>query len=124
MAAARLSAVYRFLSEALQAWRSEHHKAVVSGGPVREGPPWPYVTEDKIAARATREQGTTEKSRKQFVRRLKRFQYPYFAKHPYGAKISRGKTFYRHVPGLGLLNFLLGSPFLDVIRTAWFLRRH
>jgi hypothetical protein len=124
MAGARLGAVERFVSEALQAWLKERDKDVKPGDPVREGPPYPYVSGDESAARASREQGTPEKSQRQLVRRLKRFQYPYVAPHPYAVKIRSGKSFYRHVRSLGLLNFLLEPPFLWEVRKAWFFHRH
>jgi len=124
MAVARLSGLKRFVSEALRERVKERDKHVGSTDPVREGPSWPYVTGDKIAARVTREQGTPEKSRKQLIRRLKRFRYPYITSHPYGPRNTRGKSFYRHAQGLGLLDFLLKPPFLWEIRRAWFFRRH
>jgi hypothetical protein len=46
------------------------------------------------------------------------------APHPYAVKIRSGKSFYRHVQRLGLLDFLLKPPFLWEIRRAWFFRRH
>jgi hypothetical protein len=118
MAAARLSQLKQLVSEALWTWLAERDKHTGPADPVHEGPPWPYVSGDKIAARVTRELGTPEKSRKHLVRRLKRFRYPY------GTMAKLHKSFYVHVRGLGILNFLLSNSFLDNVRSAWFFLRH
>lgn len=118
MAAPRLGQLKEFVSEAVQAWLSERDKNVNPADPVREGPPWPYVSGDKIAARVTHELSTPDKSKKQLVRRLKRFRYPY------GTTAKVQESFYAHVKVLGLLNFLLSEPFLHKVRSAWFSRRY
>lgn len=122
MAAPRLDEVEGFVSEALQAWLDERDKDTMLFDTVRPEPPPLYVGGDKIAARASRELGTPEKSRRQLVRRLKRFRYPYVAPHQYAVKIRSGKSFYRHVQSLGLLKFLLEPPFLWEVRKAWLFR--
>lgn len=118
MAAARLGGLKRLVSEARRARLKERDKHVGPADPVREGPPWPYVSGDKIAARVNRELSTSEKSRKQLVWRLKRFRYPY------GSTARVQKSFYVHVKRMGVLNFLLSEPFLDTVRSAWFFRRY
>jgi hypothetical protein len=124
MAAARHGKLKRFVSEALEAWLKERDKHIGPADPVREGPPWPYVSGDMIADRVSRELSTPEKSRKQLAWRLKRFRYPYVIHHPFGPPIRTTKSFYRHVKDLGLLDFLLKPPFLWEVRRAWFSRRH
>ena len=118
MAAPRLDQLEQFVSEAVRTWLKERDKHEGPADPVREGPPWPYVTGDKIAERVNREQGTLEKSRKQLAWRLKRIRYPY------GTRATVKKSFYTHVKALGLLNFLLSESFLCKVRAAWFFRSH
>src|SRR5580692_8076032 len=105
MAAARLDQLERFVSKAVQAWLEECDKHVGPADPVREGRPWPGVAGDEISARVTRELSTSDKTRKQLVRRLKRIRYPY------GTTARVKKSFYIQVKGLGLLNFLLSQSF-------------
>ena len=99
MAGARLGPVKQFVLEAVQAWLKERDEHVKPYDPVREGPPYPQVSGDKIAEWISWEQGTLEKSRKQLVRRLQRFRYPY------GTTARVQKSFYVHARRLGLLNF-------------------
>jgi hypothetical protein len=118
MGAARLGQLKQFISDARQAWLDERDKHVGPTDRAREGPPWPYVTGDKIAERVGRELSTVEKSRKQLVWRLKRIRYPY------GTTARVQKSFYVHVRALDLLDFLLSEPFLDNVYNAWFCRRY
>jgi hypothetical protein len=118
MALPRLDQLEQFVSEAVRAWLKERDNHVDPADPVREGPPWPGVAGDKIAARVNQELSTSDKTRKQLIYRLKRIRYPY-------ATTTRvKKSFYIHLKGLGLLTFLLGKPFLDKVRSAWFFRRY
>ncbi len=119
MAAARLGELKQFVSEALWTELAERDKHVGPAGPVREGPPWPYVSGDKIAAQKSRGNYLRLlRSRKQFVRRLQRIRYPYQST----AKTRR--SFYSHVRGFGLLTFLRSTEFLYKVRRAWFFHRH
>jgi hypothetical protein len=115
----RMGDLKRFITEALDAWNEEQERFRNKFPAVAVlGPPWPEVGADKIAGKVLREQGKQEQSQRKFLRRLKRFQYPY----PEGNK--KGKTFYGHLKDLGLLGFLLSPQFIEEIRTAWFLRRY
>jgi hypothetical protein len=118
MAAAPVRELKPLLSEALRTWLAERDKHVGPAGPVRMGPPWPYVSGDRIAARVSRELSTIAKSRRQLVRRSQRIRYPYQSK----AKIRH--SFYSHVRRFGLLTFLRSSEFLYKVRRAWFFHRH
>jgi hypothetical protein len=124
MATRRPGGLRRFVSEAVRAWLAERnrHRARFDYAP--EGPPWPYISGDKIAARVSREQGPPATSQAQLVRRLRAFRHPYVASHPYGVSNRRGKTFFTHVRSLGLLQFVLNPPFLWEVRRAWYFRRH
>jgi hypothetical protein len=124
MADAQLKQVKQFMSEAIQVSQKDREKHVRPGDPVHDGPSWPYVSDDKIAARVSRELSTPEESRKQLITRLETFRYPYEAWRP-GGTVSQGiGTFYSHVESLGLLDFLLTPPFLWDVRRVWFFRRH
>jgi hypothetical protein len=114
MAAGRIGGLKRFVSEALWTWLVERDKRVG----VPEGPPWPYVSGDKIAARVSRELSTIAKSRRQLIRRLQRIRYPYQSK----AKIRH--SFYSQVKRFRLLTFLRSPEFLYKVRMAWFFQRH
>ena len=117
MAAARLGKLQQFVSEALWTWLAERDTHVGPDGPVREWPPWPYVSEDKIVPRVRRELSTIAKSRRQLVRRLQRIRYPYQST----AKIRH--SFYSHVKRFRLLTFLRSSEFLYKVRMAWSFHR-
>jgi hypothetical protein len=118
MAAVQLGNLKQFVSEALWTELAERDKHLKSSGPVRLGPPWPYVSGDKISARVSRELSTIAKSRRQLVRRLQRIRYPYQST----AKISH--SFYFQVKKFRLLTFLRSREFLYRVRRAWFFRRH
>lgn len=121
---AELKQVKRFVAEAIQVSQKDREKNVRPGDPVRDGPPWPYVSDDKIASRVSRELSTPEESRKQLVERLEAFRYPYQAWRPH-SEVSQGvSSFYSHVESLGLLDFLITPPFLWDVRRVWFVRRH
>jgi len=124
MADAQLKQVKKFMSEAIQVSQKDREEHVRPGDPVHDGPPWPYVSDDKIAVRVSRELSTPEESRKQLVARLEAFRYPYEAWRPHG-EVSQGVgSFYSHVESSGLLDFLITPPFLWDIRRVWFFRRH
>jgi len=124
MADAQLKQVKQFMSEAIQLSQKDREKHVRPGDPVRDGPPWPYVSDDKTAARVSRELSTPEESRNQLIARLEAFRYPYVAPHLYAVEIRSSKSFYALVQSLGLLDFLLQPPFLWEVRRVWFFRRH
>jgi hypothetical protein len=124
MADAQLKLVKRFMSEAIQVSQKDREKDVRPGDPVRDGPPWPYVSDDKIAARVSRELSTPEESTKQLVARLEAFRYPYEPFRPNGIVSQGAGTFYSHVESLGFLDFLITPPFLWDVRRVWFFRRH
>jgi hypothetical protein len=124
MATRRRGGLRRLVSEAARASLAERDKQMALLGCPPEGPPWPYIIDDKIATRVSREQGPLATSQAQLVRRLRAFRYPYVASHPYGVSNQQGKTFFAHVQSLGLMQFLLNPPFLWEVRRAWFFRRH
>jgi hypothetical protein len=124
MADAQLKLVKQFMSEAIQLSQKDREKHAHPADPVRDGPPWPYVSDDKIAVRVSRELSTPEESRKQLTTRLEAFRYPYEAWRPDGTVSQGVGTFYSHVESLGLLDFLLTPPFLWDVRRVWFFRRH
>lgn len=94
------------------------------GIPVSVGPGWPHIEVGPNAAKISRILSTPEKSRRQIMRRLKRFKYPYSTLLSGEQSFAtRGEqSFYTHVKTLGHLNYLLEPPFLGEIRQAWFAR--
>jgi hypothetical protein len=77
--------------------------------PVELGVPWPYVLDYPVS----KPLDDPEKSKREILRRLKSFLYPY----PEGNKSH--KTFYRHLKSLELLNSLVTTPLLWNIRMVW-----
>jgi hypothetical protein len=124
MADAQLKQVKQFMSEAIQLSQKDREKHAHPADPVRDGPPWPYVSDDKTAARVSRELSTPEESTKQLVARLEAFRYPYEPPRPLETASQGVGSFYSHVESLGLLDFLLTPPFLWDVRRVWFFRRH
>jgi hypothetical protein len=124
MADAKLKQVKKFVSEAIQLDKTDRDKNVHPADPVRNGPPWPYLADDEIAVRVSKELSTPEKSREQLIARLKAFRYPYHTWPFHGELSQGGATFYSHVEGLGLLDFLITSPFLWDVRRVWFFQRY
>ena len=124
MASRQASGLRQLVSEAARASLAERDKQMALLACPPEGPPWPYIIGDRIAARVSREQGPLSTSQAQLVRRLRAFRYPYVATHPYAVSNRKGKTFFAHVQSLGLLQFLLNPPFLWEVRRVWFFRRH
>jgi hypothetical protein len=121
---AQLKQVKRFVAEAIQLSQKDREKDVRPGDPVSVGPPWPYVSDDKIGTRVSKELASPEESQKQLIARLEAFRYPYEAWRPHG-EVSQGVgTFYSHVKSLGLLDFLITPPFLWDVRSVWWSRRY
>jgi hypothetical protein len=124
MADAQLKQVKQFVEEAIQLSQKDREKHVRPGDPVSLAPPWPYVSDDQIGARVSRELASPEESQKQLIARLEAFRYPYEAWRPHGAVSQGVGTFYSHVKSLGLLDFLITPPFLWDVRRVWFFSRY
>jgi hypothetical protein len=73
MADAQLKQVKQF-EEAIQLSQKDREKHVRPGDPVSLAPPWPYVSDDKIGARVSRELASPEESQKQLIARLEAFR--------------------------------------------------